>query len=226
MLTLQDLQYFAQGLWTKIKDTFLTKDAVIDGVLVGQEWVMLQSVIGNTPIALPSTDTFDEIYIEMYSANGIITHQKSIRRDSILFESNNTTHREILLDGIHDFQTYVKYDIATHSIIPMCYEGDDLTASSVDITTNIYLKGNQIANGNVGASKISFNNTTTDLNAPNVQGAIEELNENMKNVPTVFDYVQANGYQGTEQEFVDSLINMETEIITNEEVDDIINSLN
>lgn len=184
MTTLQNLTYFAQGLWAKAKDTFLSKETVVDGVLVGQEWELVEKVTANTSIALPDRRTFDEIYIEMYSADGTITHQKSIRLDSILFDSTNTTYREILLDGIHDYQTYVTYDLATHSIVASYYEGTEVDATSTTITTAVYTKGNQIANGNVGASKIMYDDSVTNIDAPNLQVAIEQLAKNVDNTQT------------------------------------------
>ena len=175
LIKLENLQYFGQNLWTKIKDTFMTKEDAIDGVLVGQEWTMLESVVGDTPIALPSTDSFTELYIEMYSSNGTITHQKNIKIDSILFESNNTEYREILLDSIYDAQTYVKYDFATNSIIPVMYEGNEIADSSTEVTTRVYTKTNKIEAGNIKAEKIAFDNSASGMNANNVQGALDEL---------------------------------------------------
>ena len=203
MFTLQNLQYSMQSLWTKAKDTFLSKETVVDGVLVGQEWELVEKVIANETIEMPALNTFDEIYIEMYSSDGTITHQKSIRKDSILFDSSNTTYREILLDGIHDYQTYVTYDIVTHSIVASYYEGTQVDANATTITTAVYVKGNQIENGNVGANKIMYDDTTTQLSAPNVQVAIEELNDKIDNAQGSMD-----------------------NIISNNEIDSIINGLN
>lgn len=203
MFTLQNLQYSMQSLWTKAKDTFLSKETVVDGVLVGQEWELVEKVIANETIEMPALNTFDEIYIEMYSSDGTITHQKSIRKDSILFDSSNTTYREILLDGIHDYQTYVTYDIVTHSIVASYYEGTQVDANATTITTAVYVKGNQVENGNVGASKIMYDDTTTQLSAPNVQVAIEELNDKIDNAQGSMD-----------------------NIISNNEIDSIINGLN
>lgn len=193
MFTLQNLQYSMQSLWTKAKDTFLSKETVVDGVLVGQEWELVEKVTANETIEMPDLNTFDEIYIEMYSSDGTITHQKSIRRDSILFNSSNTTYREILLDGIHDYQTYVTYDLVTHSIVASYYEGTEVDANATTVTTAVYIKGNQIANGNVGASKIVYNDVDTKLDAPNVQVAIEKLEAKIGNTQGAVDNIITNG---------------------------------
>ena len=174
---------YTQKLWNKVKDTFLTKEYVIKGALVGQEWTLFESTVGNSPIVLPPSDSFIELYIEMYSSNnGTITHQKTMRMDSILFESDNMEYREIVLDSMYDAQTYVRYDFATNSIIPTVYEGDEITDSSSDIITTIYTKTNKIEAGSIEAEKIVIDNTTNNLNAKNMQGALDEVVDKLNNL--------------------------------------------
>ena len=174
---------YTQKLWNKVKDTFLTKDYVIKGALVGQEWTLLESTVGNTPIVLPPSDSFIELYVEMYSSNnGTITHQKTMRMDSILFESDNMEYREIVLDSMYDAQTYVRYDFVTNSIIPTVYEGNEITDSSSDIITTIYTKTNKIEAGSIEAEKIVIDNTTNNLNAKNMQGALDEVVDKLNNL--------------------------------------------
>ena len=174
LININRLNRFGQNIWSRIKDVFMTKEDAINGVLVGQEWTLLESVVGNSPIILPSTDSFTELYIEMYSSNGTITHNINIRLDSILFESSNNEYREILLDSVYDAQTYVKYDFVTNSIIPIMYEGNEIT-DSLNITTRVYTKTNNIEVGNIEAEKIVYDNSVSELSTNNVQGAIDEV---------------------------------------------------
>ena len=174
LININRLNRFGQNIWNRIKNTFMTKEDAINGVLVGQEWTLLESVVGNSPIILPSTDSFTELYIEMYSSNGTITHNINIRLDSILFESSNNEYREILLDSVYDAQTYVKYNFETNSIIPIMYEGNEITDSS-NITTRVYTKTNKLEAGSIEAEKIVYDNSFSDVSANNVQGTIDEI---------------------------------------------------
>ena len=105
-------QYFATSFWNKSKNTFLTIENGINGILLDPKYELVNSVTNNTSITLPSLDTFDEIYIEMTNGENTVVHQASVKKGSLLSDNSAITYREILLDGIHDTQTYVTYDMS------------------------------------------------------------------------------------------------------------------
>ena len=177
----EKLNYFARQLYDKIKNTFLSKEDGIKGVILGQDWELVNSVIANNPITLPSIDTFEEIYIETQSNDATIVHQVSLNKDSLLFESTNTTHREILIDSLLDVQTYVTYNIADNTITLSSYEGTDVDNTSTTITTKVYVKKMSEVNGTISANRIIYDNSTSNMIANNIQDAVDELKNTIDN---------------------------------------------
>ena len=177
----EKLNYFARQLYDKIKNTFLSKEDGIKGVILGQDWELVNSVIANNPITLPSIDTFEEIYIETQSNDATIVHQVSLNKDSLLFESTNTTHREILIDSLLDVQTYVTYNIADNTITLSSYEGTDVDNTSTTITTKVYVKKMSEVNGTISANRIIYDNSTSNMIANNIQDAIDEIKNDIDN---------------------------------------------
>ena len=171
----ENVQYFTNRFYEKANDTFLSKEDGIKGIILGQDWELVDSVVANNTITLPSIDTINEIHIEVQSNDATIVHQVTITKDSLLFESTNTTHREILVDSIFDSETFVTYNIADNTIILNSYEGTNIDDTSTTITTKVYVKKMSIADGTFSAERLSYSNTTSKLNSNNVQGAIDEL---------------------------------------------------
>lgn len=182
MFTTQNLQYFTSKFYDKIKNTFLSKEDGVKGVILGQDWELVNSVVANNPITLPSIDTFEEIYIETQSNDATIVHQVSLNKDSLLFESTNTTHREILIDSLLDVQTYATYSIADNTITLSSYEGTDVDSTSTTITTKVYVKKMSEVNGTIPSSRVTYDDTTTQLGANSLQNAIEKVDNKVKNI--------------------------------------------
>lgn len=182
MFTTQNLQYFTSKFYDKIKNTFLSKEDGVKGVILGQDWELVNSVVANNPITLPSIDTFEEIYIETQSNDATIVHQVSLNKDSLLFESTNTTHREILIDSLLDVQTYATYSIADNTITLSSYEGTDVDNTSTTITTKVYVKKMSEVNGTIPSSRVTYDDTTTQLGANSLQNAVEKVDNKVKNI--------------------------------------------
>lgn len=176
-------QYFATSFWTKSKNTFLTIENGINGILLDPKYELVNSVANNTSITLPSLDTFDEIYIEMTNGENTIVHQASVKKGSLLSDNSAITYREILLDGIHDTQTYVTYDIATNTITPSYCEGVVINETT-NVTTTVYVKKYVVSETTTTLSSgiISYDDTKANLGANNLQGAIEKLDDKIDGV--------------------------------------------
>lgn len=210
MFTTQNLQYFTSKFYDKIKNTFLSKEDGVKGVILGQDWELVNSVVANNPITLPSIDTFEEIYIETQSNDATIVHQVSLNKDSLLFESTNTTHREILIDSLLDVQTYATYSIADNTITLSSYEGTDVDSTSTTITTKVYVKKMSEVNGTIPSSRVTYDDTTTQLGANSLQNAIEKVDNKVKNITlsaenTTYDNSTSGMYATNVQEAIDEL---------------------
>lgn len=170
-------QYFATNFWAKIKSTFLTIEDGINGILLDPKWELVNTVTNNNSITLPSLDTFDELYIEMNNNNAdTIVHQVCIKKNSLL-SNTGVIYREILLDGIHDTQSYVTYNIATNKITPSYCEGVAISSTS-NVTTKVYVKKYVVSENTTTLSSniISYDDTISDVSANSLQGAIDGLN--------------------------------------------------
>ena len=208
MLSLQQaLQDLTEKLWAKIKDKFIAKEDAINGIVLDPQWDILDTVQNNTSITLPLLDTFDEIYIVMDNGESTVIHQTAIKKESLLSDNENVTYREILLDTLYDAETYVTYYPDTNTIVPSICEGISIDEES-NITTTIYTKKYSIVQGNkIAANLLSYDDTTSELGANNVQDAIVKLDEKVDNIPSggtgksAYDYAKDNGYTGTEEEF-------------------------
>lgn len=176
-------QYFATSFWNKSKNTFLTIENGINGILLDPKYELVNSVTNNTSITLPSLDTFDEIYIEMTNGENTIVHQASVKKGSLLSDNSAITYREILLDGIHDTQTYVTYDIATNTITPSYCEGVVINGTT-NVTTTVYVKKYVVSETTTTLSSgiISYDDTKANLGTDNLQGAIEKLDNKIDGI--------------------------------------------
>ena len=176
-------QYFATSFWNKSKNTFLTIENGINGILLDPKYELVNSVTNNTSITLPSLDTFDEIYIEMTNGENTIVHQASVKKGSLLSDNSAITYREILLDGIHDTQTYVTYDIATNTITPSYCEGVVINGTT-NVTTTVYVKKYVVSETTTTLSSgiISYDDTKANLGTDNLQGAIEKLDDKIDGI--------------------------------------------
>lgn len=210
-MSIRNLQYFKDEFWNRQREEFLSKEDGINGILLGQDWNLVGNATANTSISLPSLDTFDEIYVEMFHSEGTIMHQEEFKKESLLFESTNTTHREILLDSIGDTNTYVTYDIENNTITATSIEGNVIDENSTNVFLGVYVKKTGTADGELGANRVSYDDSVSELGASDVQGAIEKLDEKIDekfdNIPSggtgksAYDYAKDNGYIGTEEEF-------------------------
>lgn len=193
-MTKELLQHFTNDLWTKIKSLFLLKEEAVDGILVKQGWQVVESVTANNTIALPSLDSFDELCIEMYDSDGVVVHNTTLRCETLLSENTNSEYREILLDNIHNLQTYVTYNMADNTIIPSYYEGVVIDSTSTVITV-VYIKGSELVS-TVKSSVIAYDGTESGLEATNVQDAIDEIrvkvNPNVQDVSGVIAKTDAH----------------------------------
>lgn len=176
-------QYFATSFWNKSKNTFLTIENGINGILLDPKYELVNSVTNNTSITLPSLDTFDEIYIEMTNGENTVVHQASVKKGSLLSDNSAITYREILLDGIHDTQTYVTYDIATNTITPSYCEGVVINGTT-NVTTSVYVKKYVVSETTTALSSgiISYDDTKANLGTDNLQGAIEKLDDKIDGI--------------------------------------------
>ena len=176
-------QYFATSFWNKSKNTFLTIENGINGILLDPKYELVNSVTNNTSITLPSLDTFDEIYIEMTNGENTVVHQASVKKGSLLSDNSAITYREILLDGIHDTQTYVTYDIATNTITPSYCEGVVIDGTT-NVTTTVYVKKYVVSETTTTLSSgiISYDDTKANLGTDNLQGAIEKLDDKIDGI--------------------------------------------
>lgn len=176
-------QYFATSFWNKSKNTFLTIENGINGILLDPKYELVNSVTNNASITLPSLDTFDEIYIEMTNGENTIVHQASVKKGSLLSDNSAVTYREILLDGIHDTQTYVTYDIATNTITPSYCEGVVINETT-NVTTSVYVKKYVVSETTTTLSSgiISYDDTKANLGTDNLQGAIEKLDDKIDGI--------------------------------------------
>ena len=169
-------QEHSEALWNKLSQKFASKDDVLNSTLVKQGWKLVESVVGNNTITLPSIDTVTEIYIEMYDTDGTIVHHTDLRKESLQFESTNISTREIVLDNMHDTQTYVTYSLENNTIIPSCYEGIVLDGESTNVTTVVYIKELlEMAVTDLQANNIQYDGSMSGINSNDVQGAIDEL---------------------------------------------------
>ena len=176
MLSLQQaLQYFAEGLWDKIKNTFLTKDDAVNGVLLDPKWELVDTVQNNVEVTLPSLDTFDELYIEMSNSESTVIHQVSIKKESLLSVNEDVTYRELLLDTLYDAESYITYYKETNTIVPTYCEGSVIDENT-DITTSIYIKKYTTSDiTTLSSSIISYDDSESGLGVNNIQDAIEVL---------------------------------------------------
>ena len=176
-------QYFATSFWNKSKNTFLTIENGINGILLDPKYELVNSVTNNTSITLPSLDTFDEIYIEMTNGENTVVHQASVKKGSLLSDNSAITYREILLDGIHDTQTYVTYDIAKNTITPSYCEGIAINGTT-NVTTTVYVKKYVVSENTTTLSSgiISYDDTKANLGTDNLQGAIEKLDDKIDGI--------------------------------------------
>ena len=183
MLKSQVFQYYTEKLWEKIKSTFMSKNDAINGVILDYKWKLVKSSINDVSIFLPSLDDIDEIYIEMSSPDSVILHQVTVKKDGLIPVGNNATSKEILLDGVFDYQTYVTYDVATNKITPSVFEGVTIDGTT-SITTSVYVKEHIESDITVPAGSIAYDNTTSGMSATNVQGAIDELDGSVDTLST------------------------------------------
>lgn len=192
MLSLQDLQYYTSNLWAKISEKFMTKEEAVNGVLLDPHWEMVDAVQNNNTITLPSLEDFDELYIVMDNGESTVIHQTAIKKESLVSENENVTYREILLDTLYDAETYAIYYPDTNTIVPSVCEGtaiDDTTS----ITTTVYVKKyNGVDTSNLSANNVSYDNEASELNATNVQNAIDVLDNNLDNISSRLDDIAEN----------------------------------
>lgn len=174
MLKSQVFQYYTEKLWEKIKTTFMSKNDAINGVVLDYKWKLVKSSINDVSIFLPALDDIDEIYIEMSSPDSVILHQVTIKKDGLIPVGTNATSKEILLDGVFDYQTYVTYDVATNKITPSVFEGATID-STTSITTSVYVKEHIQSDITVPAGSIAYDNSESGATSTNVQGVIDEL---------------------------------------------------
>ena len=213
MLSLETFQYYTTNLWAKITDKFMTKDEAVNGVLLDPQWELVETVQNNNTITLPQLDTFDELYIVMDNGESTVIHQTDIKKESLVTENENVTYREILLDTLYDAETYATYYPETNTIVPSVCEGVTIDETT-SITTTVYVKKyNGVDFSNLSATLVSYDDSTTELNAINVQGAIQQLDRKIDNIPSgengkdgadgksAYQYAQDSGYTGTEEEF-------------------------
>ena len=175
MSEIRNLQYFKDDFWNKQREEFLSREEGINGIILGQDWNLVGNTTANSPISLPSLDTFDEIYVEMFHSDGTVMHQEEFKKESLLFESTNTTHREILLDSINDAQTYVTYNMIDNTITATCIEGIDIDENSVNVFLGVYVKSTGTADGGVSATKVNYDDSESNLGVNNIQEAINVL---------------------------------------------------
>ena len=181
MLKSQVFQYYTEKLWEKIKTTFMSKNDAINGVILDYKWKLVKSSINDVSIFLPSLDEIDEIYIEMSSPDSVILHQVTVKKDGLIPVGSNATSKEILLDGVFDYQTYVTYDVATNKITPSVFEGVTID-STTSITTSVYVKEHIESDITVPAGSIAYDNVTSGMVSDDVQGAIDELKSDVSNI--------------------------------------------
>ena len=181
MLKSQVFQYYTEKLWEKIKTTFMSKNDSINGVILDYKWKLVKSSINDVSIFLPSLDDIDEIYIEMSSPDSVILHQVTVKKDGLIPVGSNATSKEILLDGVFDYQTYVTYDVATNKITPSVFEGVTID-STTSITTSVYVKEHIESDITVPAGSIAYDNVTSGMVSEDVQGAIDELKSDVSNI--------------------------------------------
>lgn len=180
MLKSQVFQYYTEKLWEKIKTTFMSKNDAINGVILDYKWKLVKSSINDVSIFLPALDDIDEIYIEMSSPDSVILHQVTIKKDGLIPVGTNATSKEILLDGVFDYQTYVTYDVATNKITPSVFEGVTID-STTSITTSVYVKEHIQSDITVPAGSIAYDNAKSGMVSDDVQGAIDELKSELSN---------------------------------------------
>ena len=183
MLKSQVFQYYTEKLWEKIKTTFMSKNDAINGVILDYKWKLVKSSINYVSIFLPSLDDIEEIYIEMSSPDSVILHQVTVKKDGLIPVGSNATSKEILLDGVFDYQTYVTYDVATNKITPSVFEGVTID-STTSITTSVYIKEHIESDITVPAGSIAYDNTTSGMISEDVQNAIDELDASVDTLST------------------------------------------
>ena len=179
-------QEHSEALWNKLSQKFASKDDVLNSTLVKQGWKLVESVVGNNTITLPSIDTVTEIYIEMYDTDGTIVHHTDLRKESLQFESTNISTREIVLDNMHNTQTYVTYSLENNTIIPSCYEGIVLDGESTNVTTVVYIKELlEMSVTDLKANNIQYDNSVSGINSNDVQGAIDDIIDGTSNLKKI-----------------------------------------
>lgn len=191
MLKSQVFQYYTEKLWEKIKTTFMSKNDAINGVILDYKWKLVKSSINDVSIFLPSLDDIDEIYIEMSSPDSVILHQVTVKKDGLIPVGSNATSKEILLDGVFDYQTYVTYDVATNKITPSVFEGATID-STTSITTSVYVKEHIESDITVPAGSIAYDNVTSGMVSEDVQGAIDELKSDVSNITLDAEHTSYN----------------------------------
>lgn len=191
MLKSQVFQYYTEKLWEKIKTTFMSKNDAINGVILDYKWKLVKSSINDVSIFLPSLDDIDEIYIEMSSPDSVILHQVTVKKDGLIPVGSNATSKEILLDGVFDYQTYVTYDVATNKITPSVFEGVTID-NTTSITTSVYVKEHIQSDITVPAGSIAYDNTESGMVSDDVQGAIDELKSDVSNITLDAEHTSYN----------------------------------
>ena len=117
----------------------------------------------------------------MSSPDSVILHQVTVKKDGLIPVGSNATSKEILLDGVFDYQTYVTYDVTTNKIIPSVFEGVTID-STTSITTSVYVKEHIESDITVPAGSIAYDNVTSGMVSDDVQGAIDELKSDVSNI--------------------------------------------
>lgn len=233
-MSIHNLQYFKDDFWNKQREEFLSKEDAVNGIILGQDWNLVGNTTANNPISLPSLDTFDEIYVEMFHSEGTIMHQEEFKKESLLFESTNTTHREILLDSIGDTNTYVTYDIENNTITASSIEGIVVDENNTNVFMGVYIKKTETSDASIPSKRVIHDDTTSQLGVNNIKDAIDKIVENIGNINNDLDNVvsTANSYTdtkvanlvGSAPETLDTLQEVAQAIEENEDVVTALNS--
>ena len=107
----------------------------------------------------------------------------------MLFESSNTTHREILLDSIQNAQTYATYDIETNTITATRIEGNVIDENSSDVFLGVYVKQTSTSDAAIPSMRVIYDDSKSNLGVDNMQDAIDKLDEKVDNMENVIDRV-------------------------------------
>ena len=196
-MSIHNLQYFKDDFWNKQREEFLSKEDAVNGILLGQDWNLVGNTTANNPISLPDINTFDEIYVEMFHSEGTIMHQEEFKKESLLFESTNITHREILLDSIGDTHTYVTYDIENNTIIASSIEGNVVDENSTNVFMGVYIKKTESSDASIPSKRVIYDDTTSQLGVNNIKDAIDKIVENVGNINNELDNLSSDASEIT-----------------------------